>query len=96
MGVVFVAVARNDYIDFSVVHVFNAGSTAKILSIKVEPCPSDPCVFLRGKDTKIHFSVIAGKLAWLTAARWVSVTKKILRTPKHFLWVMTAEELLSS
>ncbi|XP_077532184.1 mite group 2 allergen-like Ixo r 2 [Haemaphysalis longicornis] len=37
----------------------DCGSTAKILSIKVEPCPSDPCVFLRGKDTKIHFSVIA-------------------------------------
>ncbi|XP_077507504.1 mite group 2 allergen-like Ixo r 2 [Amblyomma americanum] len=37
----------------------DCGSAAKILSINVEPCDSDPCVFRRGQDTKIHFSVIA-------------------------------------
>ncbi|XP_050049771.1 mite group 2 allergen-like Ixo r 2 [Dermacentor andersoni] len=37
----------------------DCGSAAKILSINVEPCHTHPCVFLRGRDTKIHFSIIA-------------------------------------
>ncbi|KAH6933749.1 hypothetical protein HPB50_017715 [Hyalomma asiaticum] len=37
----------------------DCGSTAKILSMNVEPCNTNPCVFLRGKDTKIHFAIIA-------------------------------------
>uniref|UniRef100_A0A6M2D4D0 Putative ml domain protein n=1 Tax=Rhipicephalus microplus TaxID=6941 RepID=A0A6M2D4D0_RHIMP len=37
----------------------DCGSEAKILSMFIEPCETHPCVFLRGKDTKIHFSIIA-------------------------------------
>ncbi|XP_037512115.1 mite group 2 allergen-like Ixo r 2 isoform X3 [Rhipicephalus sanguineus] len=37
----------------------DCGSAARILSMNVEPCDTQPCVFLRGKDTKIHFSIIA-------------------------------------
>nr|XP_037268688.1 mite group 2 allergen-like Ixo r 2 [Rhipicephalus microplus] len=37
----------------------DCGSKAKILSVEVEPCDSDPCVFKRSKTTKVIFSLIS-------------------------------------
>ncbi|XP_049270577.1 mite group 2 allergen-like Ixo r 2 [Rhipicephalus sanguineus] len=37
----------------------DCGSAAKILSVEVEPCDSDPCVFKRSKTTKVIFSLIS-------------------------------------
>ncbi|KAL3195860.1 hypothetical protein MRX96_015740 [Rhipicephalus microplus] len=37
----------------------DCGSEAKLLSVEIEPCDSEPCVFKRGNTTTIRFSVIA-------------------------------------
>lgn len=36
----------------------DCGSAAKILSLQIEPCNTDPCVFKRGNTTTIKFSLI--------------------------------------
>ncbi|KAK8785406.1 hypothetical protein V5799_008227 [Amblyomma americanum] len=37
----------------------DCGCNAKILSVEIEPCDSDPCVLKRGTTSKIHFTLIA-------------------------------------
>ncbi|KAH7960179.1 hypothetical protein HPB49_017565 [Dermacentor silvarum] len=37
----------------------DCGSTAKILSVEIEPCDSEPCVFKRGNKTSIRFSLVS-------------------------------------
>ncbi|XP_077509876.1 mite group 2 allergen-like Ixo r 2 [Amblyomma americanum] len=47
---------------------WDCGSTAKVVSVQVEPCDSDPCVLKRGEKSKVHFSIISDQdttTAWL-------------------------------
>ncbi|KAM7312812.1 mite group 2 allergen-like Ixo r 2 [Ixodes scapularis] len=35
------------------------GGSGKLISVEVEPCDSDPCVFKMGTDAKIHVTMVA-------------------------------------
>ncbi|KAL1442003.1 hypothetical protein MTO96_001001 [Rhipicephalus appendiculatus] len=38
-------------------HLEFFGSKAKLLSVEIEPCDTEPCVFKRGNTTSIRFSI---------------------------------------
>ncbi|XP_037566432.1 mite group 2 allergen-like Ixo r 2 [Dermacentor silvarum] len=37
----------------------DCGSPAKVTSVQLEPCDSDPCVIKRGSKVKIHFTLVS-------------------------------------
>lgn len=39
------------------------GSKAKIVSVQIEPCHSDPCVLKKGTKVKLHFKMISGEFS---------------------------------
>uniref|UniRef100_A0A1E1XT57 Putative ml domain protein n=1 Tax=Amblyomma sculptum TaxID=1581419 RepID=A0A1E1XT57_AMBSC len=41
------------------VSFWDCGSKAKVSSIQIEPCDSDPCVLKRGETSKVHFKIIS-------------------------------------
>ncbi|XP_075541697.1 mite group 2 allergen-like Ixo r 2 isoform X1 [Dermacentor variabilis] len=58
-SVVLVLLVGLAFVQCKEVKYKDCGSTAKILSVEIEPCDSEPCVFKRGNETTIRFSLVS-------------------------------------